>query len=240
MYFLGMPPLVWMAGLLTLILSGIASARVQSAFRRWSRVAPRCGMSGAEIARAVLRDQGVEGVRVEAVRGFLSDHYDPRTRTLRLSPQVHGGRSLAAFGVAAHEAGHAIQHARGYAPLRFRSAWVPVASTGTNLSWIVLLLSWLMGGAVAGGLGATLAWIGMALLASVVVFTLVTVPVEYDASRRALLALERGGYLSAEELPAAREVLSAAGLTYVAALAGAILNLLAWAVQLGLLGGRRD
>jgi len=220
------------------LLSFGASWLTKRRFRKYSQLATRSGLTGAEIARAILHDNGISDVRVEAVAGTLSDHYDPTTRTLRLSEPVYGGRSMAAFGVAAHEVGHAIQHARGYAMLRFRSAWVPVASTGSRISIFVILAAFFMGG-VTTALGESLAWVGIGLFATTTVFTLATLPVEFDASRRALQCLD-GRYVTAEEHDGARKVLSAAAMTYVAAFAASLMTLLYWAMRLGLLGGRRS
>ncbi len=223
-----------------LVMSLWASARTKRAFARYSRVPIRSRMTGAEIAAAILRDNGIDGVRIEPVRGNLSDHYDPTTRTLRLSEAVYGSTSMAAAGVAAHEVGHAIQHARAYAPLRFRSAWVPVANFGGGLSMFVLILAAMMGGA-ATAMGAKLATLGVVLFGTTTLFTFVTLPVEFDASRRAMATLQRGGYLEPGELEGARRVLDAAALTYVAAFVTSLLTLLYWAYRLGLLGGsRRD
>ena len=216
-----------------------AQTRVKGAFNRYSRVATRSGMTGAQIAQSILRDHGVQGVRIEPVRGSMTDHYDPRTRTLRLSEPVYGSNSMAAFGVAAHEVGHAIQHADGYAPLKFRSAWVPVANTGGGISMLVLFLAALLGG-TASFFGQAAAVIGVGLFATTTVFTLITLPVEFDASKRALKALEAGGYVSTAELDGARKVLNAAAMTYVAAFITSLLTLLYWAHRLGLLGGRRN
>lgn len=232
-------PLYWVVIGAGLVLSLLAQARVKSAFAKYSRMATRSGLTGAQVADRILREHGIHDVRVEPVAGTLSDHYDPRGKVLRLSEPVFGGRSMAAFGVAAHEVGHAIQHAQGYAPLQFRSAWVPVANIGSGLSMIVLIIAAVLGGA-ATALGGTLAWVGVLLFATTTVFTLVTLPVEFDASRRALLTLEKGGYVSTDELAGARRVLNAAALTYVAAFVTSLLTLLYWMAQLGLLGGRRD
>jgi len=168
----------------------------------------------------------------------MTDHYDPRTKTLRLSEPVYGSNSMAALGVAAHEVGHAIQDSTGYAPLKFRSAWVPVANKGGGLSMIVLIAALFMGGAATAG-GQTLATIGVVMFATTTVFTLITLPVEFDASRRALRSLEAGGYVSSTELAGARKVLNAAAMTYVAAFVTSLLTLVYWAYRLGLLGGRR-
>lgn len=232
-------PLYWVVIGAGLVLSLLAQARVKSAFAKYSKMATRSGLTGAQVADRILREHGIHDVRVEPVAGTLSDHYDPRGKVLRLSEPVFGGRSMAAFGVAAHEVGHAIQHAQGYAPLHFRSAWVPVANIGSGLSMVVLIIAAVMGGA-ATVLGGTLAWVGVLLFATTTVFTLVTLPVEFDASRRALLTLGKGGYVSTDELAGARRVLNAAALTYVAAFVTSLLTLLYWMAQLGLLGGRRD
>jgi len=220
-----------------LLLSLFATARVKGAFAKYSRLGTRAGMTGADIARRILQDNGIADVSVEPVHGSLTDHYDPTSKTLRLSEPVYASSSMAAVGIAAHEVGHAIQHARGYAMLRFRSAWVPVANLGSGLSIFVLIAAAVLGGAQTV-LGTNLAWIGVLMFATTTVFTLVTLPVEFDASRRALLTLEGGGYLTQEELDGAKSVLSAAALTYVAAFITSLLTLLYWLHRLGLLGGR--
>ncbi len=219
------------------LLSFGASWLTKSRFRKYSELGTRSQMTGAQIAEAILRDNGISDVTVEAVAGSLTDHYDPRSRTLRLSEPVFGGSSMAAFGVAAHEVGHAIQHAQGYAPLGFRSAWVPVANTGSRISIFVLFAAALMGG-VTTVMGEGLAWLGIALFGTTTLFTLVTLPVEFDASRRALACLD-GRYVTEEEHAGAKKVLGAAALTYVAAFAASLMVLFYWAMRLGLLGGRR-
>lgn len=196
-----------------------AQARVVRAFRRYSRVPARAGLTGAEVAKELLSLAGVRGVRVSAVPGELSDHYNPRARELRFSEAVYGGCSVAALGVAAHEAGHAIQHAVGYGPLALRSALAPAVGFGSRLAVPVVFA------------GLVLGWeplldLGVLLVGAVVVFAAVTLPVEYDASRRALAELEAGGFAAGGELAAVREVLGAAALTYVAALAAAVAQLL--------------
>jgi len=216
-----------------------ASAKTRGAFQKYSRYTTRRGLTGAEVALAILRDNGISEVRVEPVAGDLTDHYDPRTRTLRLSEGVYGSRSMAAAGIAAHEVGHAIQHARAYGPLRFRSAWVPVANLGSGLSMFIIIAAFFLGGA-ATALGQTAAVIGVGLFATTTLFTLITLPVEFDASKRALATLQRGGYLTGDELKGARSVLDAAALTYVAAAVSSVLTLLYFAMRLGLLGGRRE
>ena len=222
-----------------LALSFWASSKTKGTFQKFSRFTTRRGLTGAEVAAAILRDNGIHDVRIEPVAGNLSDHYDPRTKTLRLSEGVYGSRSMAAAGVAAHEVGHAIQHARAYGPLQFRSMWVPVANVGSGLSMFIIIAAFFLGGA-ATAIGQTAAVIGVGLFATTTVFTLITLPVEFDASRRALLTLQRGGYMTADELGGARSVLNAAALTYVAAAVSSVLTLLYFAFRLGLLGGRRE
>jgi Zn-dependent membrane protease YugP len=215
-----------------------ASMLTKSRFAKYSQLGTRSNMTGAQVAGAILRDQGIHDVTIEPIAGQLSDHYDPRSKTLRLSEPVYGGRSMAAFGVAAHEAGHAMQHATGYSMLKFRSAWVPVANTGSRISIFVLIAAAFMGGA-ATALGSSLALAGVLLFGATTVFTLVTLPVEFDASHRALAALQ-GRYTTDEEYLGAKKVLNAAALTYVAAFVASLLTLFYWAMRLGLLGGRRD
>ena len=192
-----------------------AQFQVKSTFKRYSQVATASGMTGAQAADAVLRNSGVTGVGIQPVAGQLSDHYDPRTKTLNLSEDVGGAATVAALGVAAHEAGHAVQDARGYKPMQIRSTLVPAASIGSQLwIWPAFL------GLILGSTG--LVNVGLVLFLAVVVFQLVTLPVEFDASHRAIVALEGGGLLGAEELSGARKVLRAAALTYIAALAASI------------------
>lgn len=231
-------PLYWLVIGVGMALSVWANTLVKGRFRKYSQIPTRSGMTGAQIAQAILQDNGVFDVRIEPIAGKMTDHYDPRSKTLRLSEPVYASNSMAAFGVAAHEVGHAIQDAQGYAPLKFRSAWVPVANLGSGLSMIVIILAFFLGG-TATAWGGTAAWIGVALFATTTVFTLVTLPVEFDASRRALASLN-GRYVSDEELRGAKKVLDAAAMTYVAAFATSLMTLLYWAMQLGLLGGRDD
>jgi Zn-dependent membrane protease YugP len=216
-----------------LLLSFWASSRVKSTFARYSQVLARSGMSGAEAARELLRRRGINHVRVEEVDGFLADHYDPFQRVLRLSHDVYYGRSLSALGVAAHEAGHAIQHATAYGPLKFRSLVVKPAAIGSNLGFILAGL-----GAVVNATG--LVWIGIAMFSVFVVFTLVTLPVEFDASNRAVAALEQAGMIALDEREGTRAVLNAAAMTYVAAAVSAVLQLLYLLLRAGVLGGRRE
>jgi hypothetical protein len=237
MYF---DPFYWLVIGIGLALSLWAQFKVKSTFSRFSQVATRSGLTGAQVAQRILAANNIHDVDIEAVPGNLTDHYDPRAKVLRLSQPVFASRSIAAAGVAAHEVGHAIQHANGYAPLKFRSAWVPIANLGGGISVFVIMGALAMGGA-ATATGQSLANLGILLFATTTVFTLVTLPVEFDASRRALQTLERGGLMPQDEIAGARRVLSAAALTYVAAFVSSILTLLYWLVRLGVLGGgRRD
>ncbi|MDI7247799.1 MAG: zinc metallopeptidase [Bacillota bacterium] len=210
-----------------------AQSRVQGVFNTYSRVRARSGISGAEVARRILDGSGLSSVRIEEIPGRLQDHYDPRAHVLRLSPEVYGGSSLAALGVAAHEAGHAIQHANGYVPLAIRSSLVPVATFGSNLAFPLFLIGFIFA-------GSGLDWLmtlGIWLFVGAVAFSVVTLPVEFDASRRALALLEHGGYMTTDEIRHARQVLSAAGMTYLAATAVAVTQLLRLLI---LRGSRRD
>ncbi len=210
-----------------------AQLRVQGAYQEASRIPVRSGLSGAEAADAVLRDAGVPGVRIEPVEGFLSDHYVPGQHVLRLSPPVYAGRSLAAVGIAAHESGHAIQDARRYPLLVVRNVLVPVANFGSSVSWVLILIGFAL---------ASMTWIKIGILAfsAVVLFQLVNLPVEFDASRRARLALVDAGIIDREEAGVVKGVLDAAALTYVAATLTAILTLLYFLFRSGLLGDRGD
>jgi Zn-dependent membrane protease YugP len=232
-------PLYWLIIGVGMVLSIWASMKTKGTFHKYSQFTTHSRMTGAQVAEAILRDSNINGVTIHPVQGSLTDHYDPRTRTLHLSETVYGSTSMSAAGVAAHEVGHAIQHAQGYAPLKFRSAWVPVANVGGGLSMFILIAAAMMGGA-ASVLGSKLALAGVLLFATTTLFTLVTLPVEFDASKRALATLRRGSYLTAEEQHGAKKVLDAAALTYVAAFVTSALTLLYWMLRLGLLGGRRN
>lgn len=232
-------PLYWLVIGAGMILSLWASMKTKGTFHKFSQYTTHSRMTGAQVAQAILRDANINDVKIEPVKGNLTDHYDPRTKTLRLSEGVYGSSTMAAAGVAAHEVGHAIQHAQNYGPLKFRSAWVPVANLGGGISVLVLIAAALLGGAQTL-LGAKVALLGVLLFATTTVFTLVTLPVEFDASKRALATLNRGGYLNREELAGAKQVLDAASMTYVAAFVTSALTLLYWAMRLGLLGGRRS
>lgn len=201
------------------IISLIASAGVKSAFNKYSNVRSMSGLTGAEAAARILRSAGITDVRIERVNGHLSDHYAPSQKVLRLSDSVYGSTSVAAIGVAAHECGHAIQHDKEYGPLTLRSIAVPIANIGSVLSWPVIVL-----GIVLGYTG--LAKIGVLLFVFVVLFQIITLPVEFNASSRALAILEGDGILYGDEMKGARKVLRAAAMTYVAAVASSVLQLL--------------
>jgi len=232
-------PLYWLVIGIGMVLSIWASMKTKGTFHKYSEYTTRSRMTGAQVAEAILRDNNISDVQIVPIKGNLTDHYDPRSKVLRLSEGVFGSTSMSAAGVAAHEVGHAIQHAQGYAPLKFRSAWVPVANIGGGLSMFVLMGALFMGGA-ATVMGSKLALAGVLLFATTTLFTLVTLPVEFDASRRALATLKRGSYLAPDELTGAKKVLDAAALTYVAAFVTSALTLLCWMMRLGLLGGRRS
>ena len=218
-------PLYLILALPALLLGMYAQARVRNNFSKYSQVRTWRGLTGAEGARSLLNTQGLYEVQVEESQGFLSDHYDPRSKTLRLSPDVYRSPSVAAAGIAAHEMGHALQHAHGYAPLQLRSALVPAVQFSSNLApWIIIvgmLLQW-----------TSLAWVGVILFAGAVFFSLVTLPVEFDASRRAKQLLVSEGVLSAQEVEGVNKVLDAAALTYVAAAIAAVGQLLYWILRL--------
>jgi len=212
-----------------LALAAYAQFKVRSTFQRFSQVRTAGGRTGAQVAAELLRRRGLQHVKIEPVEGMLADHYDPRTQTLRLSPEVYGSDSVAAVGVAAHECGHALQHHEKYAPLALRSAIVPVASIGSNAAWILFMI----------GMFANirpLMDLGILLFLGYIMFALVTLPVEFDASRRAVAVLQGEGLVMPREADGARAVLNAAALTYVAAAAMAVMQL----VRLVLLRNMRD
>ncbi len=223
-----------------MLLAMYAQFKVKSTFNRFSQVGLRGGATGAGIAQQILDVHGIRDVRVEPVQGFLADHYDPRERVLRLSPDVYGGRSVSAAGVAAHEVGHAIQHAQGYRWLQLRSNLVPVISITSKLAGPALMLGFVLMAAGQAGIGMLAFQAGAVLFAGLVLFQIVTLPVEFDASRRALVAIERGQLVTREEHDGARKVLNAAALTYVAAALSSLLTLVYYLYRSGLLGGRRD
>ena len=219
------------------LISMFASWNVQNTFRAYSRVWNSRNIPSQDIAQMILHDAGIYDVRIERIRGDLTDHYSPNEKVLRLSDSVYGSTSVAAIGVAAHECGHAIQHQEGYAPLKLRSFSVPLANIGSRLSLPVILFGYFL----SIGPLVTLGWsglleIGILLFVFVVAFQLITLPVEFDASHRAIRILEGKQLLGDQELQGAKKVLTAAALTYVAALASAILQL----VRLILISRRND
>ena len=230
MYF---DPAYILFALPALLLSLYATVLTKSRFARYSQVEPASGMTGAEAARTLLDRQELRDVAVEQTQGFLSDHYDPSSRVLRLSSEVYGTSSLSAVGVACHEAGHALQHASGYAWLGLRNALVPVTQIGSYLSYIVLMLGFLLHHPALIYLGIGLFFVG-------VVFSIVTLPVEWDASARARRLMVSTGIVTAGEQEDAGKVLTAAFLTYVAAAVSALLTFLYYLMRAGLLGGRRN
>ena len=211
-----------------LLLGLWAQLRVQGALRKYSQVPNATGLSGSEVARRILSLNGLYDVKVEPAHGFLSDHYDPTSRTLRLSQEVYQGSSVAAAGIAAHEAGHALQHAGGYVPLQIRSAIVPTVQIGSWLGPIIFMVGLFFA-------GTTVAWIGLILFAATAVFALVTLPVEFDATRRAKAVLADTGMVYSYDLNGVNKVLDAAALTYVAAAVQAVSTVLYY---LTLLSGR--
>jgi len=226
-------PLYLLFAMPALLLGLWAQIKVKGAFNRYSRVRSARGLTGAEVARRVLDFNGLHEVQVEQVGGFLSDHYDPRHKTLRLSPDVYQTPSLAAAGVAAHEAGHAIQDKQGYTALKFRTSLVPGVQIGSWLGPIIFLV----GLFIPSTLGESIAWLGLILFGLTALFAVVTLPVEFDATRRAKKSLVTQGILGSEEMVGVNKTLDAAALTYVAAAIQAVMTLLYYTT---LLVGRRD
>lgn len=220
--------------LIGVVICMVASARVKSTYARYDCVRNHAGITGAMAAEQILRQAGIYDVQVQRVSGRLTDHYDPRNKVLRLSDSTYGSTSVAALGVAAHECGHAIQHEVHYAPLAIRGALVPVANFGSGLSWPLILIGFLFGGQMS----VVLIDLGILLFLGAVLFQLVTLPVEFNASRRALGILKGSGMLYEDEVHQARKVLTAAALTYVAGAAAAILQFLRLLILTG--GRRRD
>jgi Zn-dependent membrane protease YugP len=230
---LGFDPLYLLFVAPAFLLSVVASLLTRSRFQHYAQVPAARGLTGAEVARFLLGRGGVHGVQVQEHEGFLSDHYDPTRRVVNLSPAVYHGRSISSIAVAAHETGHALQHAQLYWPLKVRTAIVPLASIGSSLSYVIILV-----GMVLNAL--SLAYAGVILFTAVVAFQLITLPVEFDASSRAKKILFDHGLVTPQERGGVAKVLSAAALTYVAAAASALLTLFYFLVRLGLLGGRND
>lgn len=215
-----------------MILAIWAQFRVSSAYRRYSAVRTQAGLTGVQAAYLILREAGLTGVPIETVPGEMTDHYDPEKKVLRLSSQVYHGDSVAAVGIAAHEVGHAIQDAHGYAPMKMRQFIYPISNIGSTLAFPLIFIGLIFNFSFS----STLISLGIWLFTAAVVFTIITLPVEFDASRRALQALAGGGYLSQEELKGVRKVLKAAAMTYVAAAAVAVMQL----VRLLLIARSRD
>lgn len=219
--------------LLGVIICMLASAKMNAAFRKYARVQSHNRLTGHEAAERILRSQGIYDVRVDRISGNLTDHYDPRNKVLRLSDATYNSTSVAAIGVAAHECGHALQHARGYAPLSIRSALVPAANFGSSIAWPLIIFGLFMG----GDMSLMLLNLGILAFSLAVLFQIVTLPVEFNASSRALKLLGSNGMLYESEVRDVRKVLTAAALTYVAGAASAILQLLRILI---LTNGRRN
>lgn len=234
MFLFGGYGLYLLFSLPALLLGLWAQAKVRSAFQKYSRVRSFTGMRGEQVARRMLEANGINDVRVEQTSGMLSDHYDPTKKVLRLSPQIYQGSSLAAAGVAAHEAGHAIQHAEGDFMLQVRSAMVPTVQIGSWLGPIIFLIGLFMSSTI----GTNIAWLGLGLFGLTALFALVTLPVEFDATRKAKAWLTDSGVIYREEMKGVNSVLDAAALTYVAAAIQAITTILYYAFLL--LGRRRN
>ncbi len=214
-----------------------AQAMVKSAYAKGAKVQARSGLSGAETAQRILNVYGVADVGIEPVKSFLGDHYDPKNKMLRLSPDVYHGRSLSALGIAAHEVGHAIQHAQSYGPLAIRNGLVPMASIGSQLSMALIFGGFILSMFTSGSIGMTIAVIGLGMFALVVLFQLVNLPVEFNASSRARSILLEQGMVTPQENVIVGKVLNAAAMTYVAATITAIMTLLYYAY---IIFGRRD
>lgn len=218
-----------------IILSLIASARVNSTFKRYSTQYSYRRLTGAEAAQRVLNSNGIRNVRIERISGKLTDHYDPTANVIRLSDSVYDNTSTAAIGVACHEAGHAVQYAQGYAPIKLRAAIIPVTNFGSKLAMPLILIGLLL--SALGSTSYILVYLGIACFGLSLIFQLITLPVEFDASRRAMSAIEQGGLLTEEEQRGARKTLQAAAMTYVAATAVALAQLLRLLIIFG--GGNR-
>lgn len=233
-YYYGFDPTIILV-LIGVLLSAAASAKVNSTFNKYAGVRSACGMTGAEVAKRLLNSQGIYDVAVHSVKGNLTDHYDPRTKTVNLSQSVYSATSIAALGVAAHECGHAIQDAKNYGPLKLRGAFVPIANFGSQLSWPMILI-----GLFLGRGGYALIQIGILLFVCAVLFQIITLPVEFNASARAVRLLGDTGILMDREVDGTKKVLGAAALTYVAAALASILQLLRLVILFGGRGRRGD
>jgi Zn-dependent membrane protease YugP len=215
-----------------------AQAKVSSAYGKWSKIGSMNRITGAEAAHKLLQANGLGSLRVEVSKGMLSDHYDPGKKVLRLSPQVYNGASVAAIGIVAHEVGHAVQDATGYAMMKFRTSIVPAANIGSRLGFVAVIIGAILAG-MGAAFGVTIIWTGVLLFSLVVLFSLVTLPVEYDASRRARAMLQSAGLVSVEDYRGASAVLSAAALTYVAATLQSVAQLF-YFIMIAMGSGRRQ
>lgn len=219
--------------ILAFLISALVSAKMNATFSKYSKVRSHCGMTGAQAAQRILSSAGIYDVRIEHVSGKLTDHYDPSNKVLRLSDAVYGNTSIAAIGVAAHECGHAVQHARNYVPLSVRSAIVPVANFGSQLSWPLFLAGLIFS-------FRPLLMIGILLFCAALLFQIVTLPVEFNASARALRMLDETGIMGRQEIRGTKKVLRAAAMTYVAAVIGSLLQLLRLLILSGAFRKRDD
>ncbi len=219
--------------ILAFLISALVSAKMNATFSKYSKVRSYCGMTGAQAAQRILSSAGIYDVRIEHVSGKLTDHYDPSNKVLRLSDAVYGNTSIAAIGVAAHECGHAVQHARNYVPLSVRSAIVPVANFGSQLSWPLFLAGLIFS-------FRPLLMIGILLFCAALLFQIVTLPVEFNASARALRMLDETGIMGKQEIRGTKKVLRAAAMTYVAAVIGSLLQLLRLLILSGAFRRRDD
>jgi hypothetical protein len=237
---IGLDPVYFLFILPALALSLWASFRTKSAFKKYSQVPVATGLTGAQAAQRMLESAGIRDVQVVPHQGMLTDHYNPITKTLNLSEQVYGARSIAAVGVACHEAGHAIQHANGYKPLWLRSLLVPTANIGSTVGYLVMSLGLMLMYTSHGGSGQKVVLFGAVLFSAVLAFQLVTLPVEFDASARAKKLAVAYGIVMPQEREGMDRVLNAAALTYVAAMISTLMTLLYYLFRSGLLGGRRN
>jgi len=236
-YFYGIDSTYLLLVLPCILFSMIASASVNSTFKKYSQQRSVRGLTGAEAAQRVLMSNGVSGVRIERVSGDLTDHYDPRTNVIRLSDSVYSSTSTAAIGVACHEAGHAVQYAHNYGPIKVRAAIIPLTNIGSRLAMPLILIGLLL--SAFANFSATIVYLGIACFALTLLFQLVTLPVEFNASRRAMATIESSGILTSEEQKGARSTLRAAAMTYVAATAVALAQLLRLILLFGNRGRRR-
>ncbi len=234
-------PLYFLFALPGLLLALYAQWRVKSAYSKYTQVRNSQNMTGEQVAAYLLRQNGLAGsVNIAGTPGSLTDHYDPRDRTLYLSQEVARKPSVAAMGIVAHEVGHAVQHAQSYAPLELRMAIVPMVSIGSNLGFVVFFIGLILAGVLGSGLSSTLLWLGIFLISGIAIFSLLTLPVELNASSRALAMLRQSALVQGPELNEVKSVLGAAALTYVAAAAGAVLNLMYYImIAMGMSNRRR-